>query len=134
MQLTDPIADMLTRLRNANTARKEEVEIPFSKLKWEIAKILKDEGYIKACFWNAKGGKKKAPIKIYMKYGYGMERVLHGLTRISKPGIRRYSGSEGIPRTLNGLGVTIVSTSKGLMTDKACRERNFGGEVLCSIW
>jgi small subunit ribosomal protein S8 len=133
MPVTDPIADMLTRVRNANTVRKEEVEVPYSKLKWEIAKILKEEGFIKACFWNSKG-KKKAPIKLFLKYGPNMERVIHGLERVSKPGIRKYSGSDRVPRTLGGMGVTIVSTSRGILTDKHCRMQNVGGEVLCSIW
>jgi small subunit ribosomal protein S8 len=133
MPVTDPIADMLTRIRNANTARHEEVEIPYSKLKWEIARILKEEGYIKACFWNSKG-KKKAPIKVYLKYGPNNERVLHGLQRISKPGIRKYSAATSVPRTLDGLGVTIISTSRGLLTDRHCRLQNVGGEVLCRVW
>lgn len=133
MPVTDSIADMLTRIRNANTARHEEVEIPYSKLKWEIARILKEEGFIKACFWNSKG-KKKAPIKVYLKYGPNNERVLHGLQRISKPGIRKYSGATAVPRTLDGLGVTIISTSRGLLTDRHCRLQNVGGEVLCRVW
>ncbi|MBX7246514.1 MAG: 30S ribosomal protein S8 [Candidatus Sumerlaeaceae bacterium] len=133
MPVTDPIADMLTRIRNANAARKEEVEVPFSKLKWEIAKILKEEGYIKACFWNSKG-KKKAPIKLYLKYGPNRESVLHGLERVSKPGIRRYGSVTDIPRVLNGMGISIISTSRGLLTDKHCRMQNVGGEILCNIW
>jgi small subunit ribosomal protein S8 len=133
MPVTDPIADMLTRIRNANTARHEEVEIPYSKVKWEIARILKEEGYIKACFWNSKG-KKKTPIKVYLKYGPNQERVLHGLQRVSRPGIRKYSGATAVPRTLDGLGVTIISTSRGLLTDRHCRLQNVGGEVLCRIW
>lgn len=133
MPVTDPIADMLTRIRNANRARHEEVEIPYSKMKWEIARILKEEGFIKACFWNSKG-KKKAPIKVYLKYGPNQERVLHGLTRLSKPGIRKYAASTGIPRTLDGMGVTIVSTSRGLLTDRHCRMQNVGGELVASIW
>jgi small subunit ribosomal protein S8 len=133
MSVTDPISDMLTRVRNANSARHEEVEIPYSKIKWEIARILKEEGYIKACFWNSKG-KKKSPIKIYLKYGANQERVISGLRRISKPGIRRYASSTVVPRTLDGLGITIVSTSRGLLTDRHCRMQNVGGEVLCSVW
>ena len=133
MPVTDPIADMLTRIRNANTARMEEVEIPYSKMKWEVAKILKEEGFIKACFWNSKG-KKKAPIKVYLKYGPNMERVIHGLVRLSKPGFRRYAGSSDVPRTLAGMGITVVSTSKGLLTDKHCRMQNIGGELVCSVW
>lgn len=124
---------MLTRIRNANTARKEEVEIPYSKVKWEIARILKEEGFIKACLWNPKG-KKKAPIKVYLKYGQNQERVIHGLERISKPGIRRYSGSTEVPRVLGGMGLTILSTSRGILTDRHCRMQNVGGEVLCAVW
>jgi small subunit ribosomal protein S8 len=124
---------MLTRIRNANSAHHEEVEIPYSKIKWEIARILKEEGFIKACFWNSKG-KKKAPIKVYLKYGPNQERVITGLRRISKPGIRRYASSGIVPRTLDGLGITIVSTSRGLLTDRHCRLQNVGGEVLCSVW
>ncbi|AXA35178.1 MAG: 30S ribosomal protein S8 [Candidatus Hydrogenedentota bacterium] len=133
MPVTDPIADMLTRIRNANMAFHEEVEIPYSKLKWEIAKILRDEGYIKACFWNPKG-KKKPPIKIMLKYGPNGERVIHGLERISKPGRRIYGGVDQIPRTLGGLGITIVSTSRGVMVDRECRRKRIGGEILCAVW
>lgn len=134
MPVSDPIADMLTRIRNANSSRHEEVEIPYSKIKWEIARILKEEGYIKACFWNSKTKGVRSPIKVYLKYGADRERVIHGLVRLSKPGIRKYSGAAGIPRTLDGLGITIVSTSRGLLTDKHCRMQNVGGEVLCSVW
>lgn len=133
MMVTDPVADMLTRIRNANAARKEEVEIPYSRLRWEIARILKEEGFIKACFWNSKG-KKKAPIKIYLKYGPNNERVIHGLERVSKPGIRRYAKVGEIRRILGGIGISIVSTSRGLLTDRQCRQRNVGGEVLCNVW
>ncbi len=133
MPVTDPIADMLTRIRNANMARKEEVEIPFSKIKWEIAKILKEEGFVKACFWNAKG-KKKAPIKVFLKYGPNQERVLHGLQRVSKPGIRSYAAATEVPAVLGGMGLTIVSTSRGILTGRDCKKQNVGGEVLCAIW
>lgn len=133
MSVTDPIADMLTRIRNANLARHEEVEVPYSKVKWEIAKILKEEGYVKACFWNSKG-KKKAPIKIYLKYGPNQERVIHGLDRVSKPGIRRYSASREVPQVLGGMGITIVSTSRGILTNRHCKLQNVGGEVLCTVW
>jgi small subunit ribosomal protein S8 len=133
MPVTDPIADLLTRIRNANSARHDELEVPYSKVKHEIARILKEEGYIKACFWNSKG-KKKGPIKIYLKYGPNQEKVIHGLRRVSKPGIRRYSGAGEVPKTLDGLGITIVSTSRGLLTDKHCRMQNIGGEVICSVW
>ena len=133
MLVTDPIADMLTRIRNANTARKEEVEVPYSRIRWEIAKILRDEGYIKACYWSNKG-KKKPPIRIFLKYGANQERVIHGLQRISKPGIRRYSGAGEIPVALAGMGITIVSTSHGILTSRDCRRQNVGGEVLCTVW
>lgn len=133
MTVTDPIADMLTRIRNANMALHDEVEVPYSRIKWEIAKILRDQGYIKGCFWSPKG-KKKPPIKILLKYGPNKERIIHGLERISKPGIRKYAGAREIPKTLGGLGITIVSTSQGIMTDKDCRRRNLGGEVLCAVW
>jgi small subunit ribosomal protein S8 len=133
MIVTDPVADMLTRIRNANAARKEEVEIPYSRLRWEIARILKEEGFIKACYWNSKG-KKKAPIKVYLKYGPNNERVIHGLERVSKPGIRRYAKVSEIGRILGGMGISIVSTSRGLLTDRQCRQRNLGGEVLCHVW
>jgi small subunit ribosomal protein S8 len=133
MIVTDPVADMLTRIRNANAARKEEVEIPYSRLRWEIARILKEEGFIKACYWNSKG-KKKAPIKVYLKYGPNNERVIHGLERVSKPGIRRYAKVSEIGRILGGMGISIVSTSRGLLTDRQCRQRNVGGEVLCHVW
>jgi len=133
MPVTDPIADMLTRIRNANMAHHVEVEVPYSRVKWEIARILRDEGYIRNCVWTAKG-RKKPPIKILLKYGPNDERIIHGLERISKPGIRRYAGAGEIPRTLGGLGITIVSTSQGILTDKECRRRNIGGEVLCAVW
>lgn len=133
MSVTDPIADMLTRIRNANRARKDEVEIPYSRVKWELAKILKEEGYIKACFWNSKG-KKKAPIKVYLRYGPNQERVIHGLQRVSRPGIRRYAAVESIPRVLGGMGIAIVSTSRGVLTDRQCRIKKVGGELLCTVW
>ncbi len=133
MPVTDPIADMLTRIRNANMAGHEEVEVPYSRVKWEIARILRDEGYIKGLTWNPKG-KKKPPIRIFLKYGPNKERVIQGLERISKPGIRKYAGAREIPKTLGGLGITIVSTSQGILTDRECRRRNIGGEVLCAVW
>ncbi len=133
MPVTDPIADLLTRIRNASNARKDEVEVPYSKLKLEICRILKEEGYIKAVFWNNKG-KSRAPIKLFLRYGAGSERVIHGINRVSRPGLRTYKGVSEIPRVLGGMGVSIVSTSSGLLTDKDCRKRNIGGEILCSIW
>jgi small subunit ribosomal protein S8 len=133
MALTDPIADMLTRIRNASAARKDEVEIPYSRIKFEIARILKDEGYVRNVSWNSKG-KKKGPIRVQLKYGPNRERVLHGIVRISKPGRRTYSGSKDVPSTLGGLGITIVSTSRGILTDRDARSQKVGGEVLCSVW
>lgn len=134
MNITDPVADMLTRIRNANAANKDSVEIPYSRLKLEIAKVLREEGYIKDCFWTAKGGAKKAPIKVFLKYGPKQEKVIHDLQRVSRPGIRRYAGATDVPKVLGGLGIAIISTSRGLMTDAQARRSNFGGEVLCVVW
>ena len=129
--VTDTIADMLTRIRNANQMRYEEVRVPSSKIKKEIAKILKDEGYIvdyKVIDENTQG-----TIVLTLKYK-DKERVISGLKRISKPGLRVYCTSEDIPQVLNGLGIAIISTSKGIMTDKQARKENIGGEVLAYIW
>ena len=130
--VSDPIADMLTRIRNANLMRYEKVEIPKSKTKVEIAEILKNEGYISKYEL-----KKEAPedkIIVSLKYGENKERVIKGLKRISKPGLRVYAGKEEIPRVLNGLGIAIISTSKGMMTNKKARKEGTGGEVLAYIW
>ena len=129
--VTDTIADMLTRIRNANQMRYEEVRVPSSKIKKEIARILKDEGYIvdyKVLDENTQG-----TIVLTLKYK-DKERVISGLKRISKPGLRVYCTSEDIPQVLNGLGIAIISTSKGIMTDKEARKENIGGEVLAYIW
>jgi len=129
--VTDTIADMLTRIRNANQMRYEEVRVPSSKIKKEIARILKDEGYIvdyKVLDENTQG-----TIVLTLKYK-DKERVISGLKRISKPGLRVYCTSEDIPQVLNGLGIAIISTSKGIMTDKQARKENIGGEVLAYIW
>ena len=130
--VTDTIADMLTRIRNANQMRYEEVSVPASKIKESIAKILKDEGFIK----NYKVVKEGAQgtILLTLKYTDKKERVITGLKRISKPGLRVYAKNDEIPKVLNGLGIAIISTSKGIMTDKQARKENIGGEVLAYIW
>ena len=132
MVVTDAIADMLTRIRNANQMRYQEVSVPSSKMKVEIAKILKAEGFIED-FKETKDNV-QGTIVITLKYGPNKERVITGLKRISKPGLRVYAKNEDIPKVLNGLGIAIISTSKGLMTDKAARQNNLGGEVLAYIW
>ena len=132
MVVTDAIADMLTRIRNANQMRYQEVSVPSSKMKVEIAKILKDEGFIED-FKETKDNV-QGTIVITLKYGPNKERVITGLKRISKPGLRVYAKNEDIPKVLNGLGIAIISTSKGLMTDKEARKNNLGGEVLAYIW
>ena len=132
MLVNDPIADMLTRIRNALIARHEEVIIPASNMKKSIAKILLDEGYIKSVDYIEDGLQGK--IKITLKYAQGKESVIKGLKRISKPGLRVYAKNEEIPKVLGGLGIAIISTSKGVMTDKAARAAGVGGEVLAFIW
>jgi small subunit ribosomal protein S8 len=130
--VTDPIADMLTRIRNAIRARHEEVQIPASKIKSEIAKILVKEGYIKSAT-EIKDENGHAVINVAFKVS-GNDRVVQGLRRISKPGLRVYSAADELPRVLNGLGIAIISTSKGVMTDKAARDQKLGGEVLAYVW
>ena len=132
MVVTDAIADMLTRIRNANQMRYQEVSVPSSKMKLEIAKILKDEGFIED--YKETKDNVQGTIVITLKYGPNKERVITGLKRISKPGLRVYAKNEDIPKVLNGLGIAIISTSKGLMTDKVARQNNLGGEVLAYIW
>ncbi|NLI68832.1 MAG: 30S ribosomal protein S8 [Bacilli bacterium] len=132
MVMTDPIADMLTRIRNANMVRHPELELPSSKIKVEIADILKREGYIRD--YEVIEDNKQGILKIYLKYGKNNERVITGLKRISKPGLRVYAKADEIPRVLNGLGIAIVSTSKGVLSDKEAREQHVGGEVLAYIW
>ena len=153
MPATDPIADMLTRIRNANNVNAEEVDVPASRIKVGIAKILREEGYIKhykVVRATPKDKKKAAAkadrqekgtplekqsiIRIYLKYGPKLEKVIMGLRRISSPGLRRYVGSQDIPLIEGGLGVSILSTSRGLLTGAQCRKRNIGGELLCAIW
>ncbi len=131
MQMSDVIADMLTRIRNANNAKHNTVDIPASNIKKSIADILTAEGYIKG--YNIVEDGKQGIIRITLKYN-GKEKVIKGLRRVSKPGLRIYAGSEDMPRVMNGLGVAIVSTSKGLMTDKEARKQNIGGEVLAFVW
>lgn len=131
--MTDPIADMLTRIRNANTAKHDTVDVPASKIKTEIARILLDEGYIKA-YEIVEDGVVKT-IKITLKYGADKnQKVISGLKRISKPGLRVYAGVENMPKVLGGLGIAIISTNKGIVTDKEARALNVGGEVLAFVW
>ena len=132
MQITDPIADMLTRIRNANSAKHDTVQVPASNIKKSIAQILVDEGYIKS-FKVIEDGK-QGVIEIALKYGPNKSQVITGLRRVSKPGLRIYSNCEDMPKVQNGLGIVILSTSKGIMTDKDARKANVGGEVLAYIW
>ena len=132
MQITDPVADMLTRIRNANSAKHETVDVPASNLKKAIAQILLDEGYIKAFTVEDNGN--QGIIHITLKYHGKKEAVISGLRRISKPGLRVYAGADEVPHVLKGLGIAIVSTSKGVMTDKKARELHIGGEVLAFVW
>ena len=132
MQITDPVADMLTRIRNANTAKHESVDVPASNLKKAIAQILLDEGYIKS-FEVVEDGT-QGIIRIQLKYLAGKEKVISGLRRVSKPGLRVYAGADELPRVLKGLGIAIISTSKGVMTDKKARANHVGGDVLAFVW
>ena len=132
MQITDPIADLLTRIRNASAAKHDSVEIPASNMKKAICQILVDEGYVKS-FSVAEDGK-QGVIKVVLRYGEGKTPVIQGLKRVSKPGLRIYSNAEQLPKVIKGLGVAIISTSKGVMTDRQARKENVGGEVLAFIW
>ena len=132
MQITDPVADMLTRIRNANSAKHDTVDVPASNLKKAIAQILLDEGYIKA--FNVVENGNQGIIHITLKYLAKKEQVISGLKRVSKPGLRIYAGADEIPYVLKGLGIAIISTSKGVMTDKKARELHIGGEVLAFVW
>ena len=132
MTMSDPIADMLTRIRNANMVRHEKVEIPASKMKKEIAEILKREGFIRDAEYIEDN--KQGIIRIFLKYGANNERVITGLKRISKPGLRVYAKAQEVPKVLGGLGIAIISTSKGVMTDKEARQAKSGGEVVCYVW
>ena len=132
MQISDVIADMLTRIRNANDAKHDTVDIPASNMKKAIAEILLSEGYIKA--YNVVDDGKQGIIRVTLKYGQGKQKVIHGLRRVSKPGLRIYASCEDMPRVMNGLGIAIVSTSKGVMTNKKAKAQNVGGEVLAFVW
>ena len=134
MTMTDPIADMLTRIRNANTAMHDEVTMPSSKQKEALAAILKKEGYIEAYEVAANADRPGSTLTVTMKYSPERDRTISGLRRISKPGLRVYKAAADVPRVLGGLGVAVVSTSQGLMTDREARKRNVGGEVLCFVW
>ncbi|MFZ5952644.1 MAG: 30S ribosomal protein S8 [Candidatus Rifleibacteriota bacterium] len=132
MSMTDPIGDMLTRIRNANNVKHESVEMPSSKMKIEIAKILKKEGYIRDFRYYK--FQNKFNLKVFLKYGEKNSTILMGIDRISKPGRRIYSGKDEIPKVLGGLGVAILSTSKGVLTDKEARSAGVGGEIICRVW
>ena len=132
MVVTDTIADMLTRIRNANQMRYQEVSVPASNLKVSLAKILKEEGFIED--YKVVNDNVQGTIELTLKYGQNKERVITGLKRISKPGLRVYAKASEVPKVLNGLGIAIISTSNGMMTDKEARKQNLGGEVLCYIW
>ena len=132
MQITDPVADMLTRIRNANSAKHESVDVPASNLKKAIAQILLDEGYIKS--FQVENNDTQGVIHIALKYHPGKESAISGLRRVSKPGLRVYAGADELPKVLKGLGIAIISTSKGVMTDKAARAAHVGGEVLAFVW
>ena len=132
MVMTDPIADMLTRIRNANMVRHEKLELPASNIKTQIADILKREGFIRD--YEVIKDDKQGVLRMFLKYGAEDERVITGLKRISKPGLRVYAKADELPRVLNGLGIAVVSTSKGILTDKEAREQAIGGEVLAYVW
>ncbi len=132
MSTTDPIADMLTRLRNSTTAHQDRVDIPGSKIKRSIADVLKREGYVRDYAWIDDG--RQGVIRVYLKYGPSREPVLNGLKRISKPGLRVYAKKEDVPRVLGGLGIAILSTPLGIVTDREARAKGVGGEVICYVW
>ena len=132
--MTDPIADMLTRIRNANVAMHDTVVMPGSKLKGALAEILQKEGYIESFSVKPVDGKPGNALEIRMKYSPERKRVISGIQRVSKPGLRVYSRADSVPRVLGGLGVAVLSTSKGLMTDREARKQNMGGEIICYVW
>ncbi len=132
MSLSDPISDMLTRVRNAQRVAHESVEMPHSRMKSEVARILKREGYIRD--YTTEGGAGKRVLRVYLKYGPSQEPGIEGLRRISKPGLRRYVPADKLPRVLRGMGIAILSTSSGIMTDKEARKQKVGGEVMCYVW
>ncbi|MCM0582610.1 30S ribosomal protein S8 [Weissella diestrammenae] len=132
MSMTDPIADFLTRIRNANMVRHDSVEVPASKIKKDIAEILKNEGFVRDVEYI--DDDKQGVIRVFLKYGAEKQRVISGLKRISKPGLRSYVKADSLPKVLNGLGIAIISTSEGVITDKEARAKNIGGEVLAYVW
>ena len=132
MNMTDPIADMLTRIRNGVRAKLAKVDVPSSKLKVEIARILRDEGFISN--YKAVEDERQGVLRVYLKYGPGMERVITDVQRVSKPGCRIYCGKDAIPRVYGGLGINILSTSRGLMTGRSAARDGVGGEILCNVW
>ena len=132
MMTSDPIADMLTRIRNANVVKHETVDVPASNMKKELARILLEEGFVRG--YDVIEDGKQGIIRIQLKYGQSGERVISGLKRISKPGMRVYAANHEIPKVLNGLGISVISTSKGILTDKQARKENVGGEVICYVW
>ena len=132
MTMTDPIADMLTRIRNANVVKHETVDVPASNMKKELSRILLEEGFIRG--YDVIEDGKQGIIRIQLKYGQSGERVISGLKRISKPGMRVYAAKDEIPKVLNGLGISVISTSKGVLTGKQARKENVGGEVICYVW
>ena len=132
MVMTDPIADFLTRIRNANMAKHESLEVPASKIKRDIAEILKNEGFVRDVEYI--DDDKQGIIRVFLKYGKGNERVISGIRRISKPGLRSYVKADAVPKVLNGLGIAILSTSEGVVTDKEARAKKIGGEVIAYIW
>ena len=132
MAMTDPIADFLTRIRNANMVKHESVEVPASKMKRDIAEILKNKGFIRDVEYI--DDDKQGIIRVFLKYGKNNERVISGLRRISKPGLRSYVKADAVPKVLNGLGIAILSTSEGVMTDKDARAKKIGGEVIAYVW
>lgn len=132
MTMTDPIADMLTRIRNANVVKHETVDVPASNMKKELARILLEEGFVRG--YDVIEDGKQGIIRIQLKYGQAGERVITGIKRISKPGMRVYAAKHEVPKVLNGLGISVISTSKGILTDKQARKENAGGEVICYVW
>jgi len=132
MSINDPIADMLTRIRNANSVRKDYVDVPASKMKIAIARILKEEGFIK--YYKVMRNKSQGAIRIFLKFGADKEPVMNSLVRISKPGLRRYVDKGEIPMVLGGMGISILSTSQGILTGRTCKGKGIGGELICTIW
>ena len=132
MSVSDPIGDMLTRIRNANKMCMDYVDIPASKMKIAIARILKEEGFIK--YYKVTRNNTQGTIRVFLKFGAEREPVLNGLVRVSKPGLRKYVSKDGIPHVLGGLGISVISTSQGILTDRECRRKKIGGEVICNIW